>query len=376
MARSSAKASPLRLFFHVCLAIHLRAVAAGTAGTAASAAPSASYQPKSGAEERWVAEEEFHGASSSESERRKDRLRKREHGKDPKASFPGHDNFGEHSWWDDEDGSESEDERLLQSPLPSAVEGKGLPKKRRHRLRVWKNSNARKGSESAPSPPTSDGSSAASGAQETSTTDDSSAASEYDEEHPLRTDEWELDVRLSRLYPQEEGDLFPESFDSGTGQISPPIRRGGHRKRQVMQFARNGYVKVLEDDKRDAASSRSKPKVGKWRIGHSGVAFDIPVQVNVRRRKDDKDKMHPRVTVLHYHADIHLNKFGERPRMFRGVITRDRHSSFLPPNFLRPVIGTFSAEGIGRDTADTSYQDRAISLSRQQVINDVRREKQ
>ena len=50
----------------------------------------------------------------------------------------------------------------------------------------------------------------------------------------------------------------------------------------------------------------------------------------------------------------------------------NRHSSFLPPNLFRPVIGTFSAEGIGHDTADTSYKTRAISLSRQQVINDAK----
>lgn len=49
-----------------------------------------------------------------------------------------------------------------------------------------------------------------------------------------------------------------------------------------------------------------------------------------------------------------------------------RHSTFLPPNLFRPVIGTFSAEGIGHDTADTSYKTRAISLSRQQVINDAK----
>ena len=56
----------------------------------------------------------------------------------------------------------------------------------------------------------------------------------------------------------------------------------------------------------------------------------------------------------------------------KADIISHRHSSFLPPNFLRPVIGTFSAEGIGHDTADTSYKERAISLSRQQVINDAR----
>ena len=96
-----------------------------------------------------------------------------------------------------------------------------------------------------------------------------------------------------------------------------------------MQFARNGYVKILYGGNSNTKTGKKqKPKVGKWRIGHSGVAFDIPVQVNVKRKKgsknDNDDKLLSRMTVLHYHADIHLNKFGERPRMFKGVITRDR----------------------------------------------------
>ena len=47
-----------------------------------------------------------------------------------------------------------------------------------------------------------------------------------------------------------------------------------------MQFARNGYVKILVDDHdTDSITTlKKKPRVGKWRIGHSGVAFDIPVQ--------------------------------------------------------------------------------------------------
>lgn len=270
-----------------------------------------------------MAEEEFHGASSTESERRLEHHSKKEGVKDPQPSFPGHDNFGEHSWWDDDDGHESEDERLLQSPLPSAIEGKGSPQKRRHRLRVWKNSSMKKGPSKAP---TLEDSSSASPAKETSP-DDGYAKSDYDEEHPMRTDEWELDVRLSRLFSKEEGDLFPESYIDGSGSIHrPPTRRNSYRKRQVMQFARNGYVKILEGEGNGASDTKSKPKVGKWRIGHSGVAFDVPVQVNVRRRKGcNDDNVASRVTVLHYHADIHLNKFGERPRMFRGVITRDRY---------------------------------------------------
>jgi len=88
-----------------------------------------------------------------------------------------------------------------------------------------------------------------------------------------------------------------------------------------------------------------------------------------------------RTTTLHYRADIHLNKFGERPRMFKGVVTRDRFLSIgaktgknsnpqkflglhLPPkaSLFRPVVATFEADGIGEDTADTRYRTRGFAL--------------
>ena len=43
---------------------------------------------------------------------------------------------------------------------------------------------------------------------------------------------------------------------------------------QVMQFARNEYVRVV-----DERGGRRTQRIGKWRMGHSGVAFDIPVHV-------------------------------------------------------------------------------------------------
>lgn len=52
------------------------------------------------------------------------------------------------------------------------------------------------------------------------------------------------------------------------------------------------------------------------------------------------------------------------------IISFFSYSSVLPSNFFRPVIGTFSAEGIGHDTVDTSYKDRGFGLSRHQVIQD------
>mmetsp|Transcript_835 Transcript_835/g.1921 ORF Transcript_835/g.1921 Transcript_835/m.1921 type:complete len:588 (-) Transcript_835:1455-3218(-) len=89
-----------------------------------------------------------------------------------------------------------------------------------------------------------------------------------------------------------------------------------------------------------------------------------------------------RTTTLHYRADIHLNKFGDRPRMFKGVVTRDRFSTVggksekpgtkpltflglrVPPRskLFRPIIATFEADGIGVDTVDTTYRDRGFSL--------------
>lgn len=334
MMATSSSAKSVSLFLLLNAFIRLQGVAAGRAATPSS------YQPTTGGvEERWVAEEEFHGASSSSAEsaqRRRigEKLKKR--GKEPQqlpSSFPGHESFGEASWWDDDD-EELDEERLRMALSPSTIEeGKGASSKKRHRLRVWKNSKMRKGGQpsSTSDDHSSTSASSSSKARVSNESASAEAASEYDEEHPMRTDEWQLDVHLSRLFPKEEGNLFPECYaDEATP--AQRYRDGSYRKRQVMQFARNGYVKVLEDGERGEASggghNRKKPKVGKWRIGHSGVAFDIPVTMNVRRKAKGgaggEDDVQSRVTVLHYHADIHLNKFGERPRMFRGVITRDR----------------------------------------------------
>lgn len=317
-------------------------------------------------EERWVAEEEFYGASNKSSQQKKRISKKKEQQivKDPGSvisSYPGHENIiGEQStttWWDDEKddvvGSDEDDvERLTMQPTDPSILTK-KKRRRKHRLRVWKNGKMRKGIKSS----TPDGldtsvprtKSDALHDDNTIAQSSSSAIDEYDEEHPLRTDEWQLNIQLSRFYPRGEGDLFPECYDDRNtnafpGEARVPVAaerkkrssNGCYRKCQVMQFARNGYVKIISNhddhhDKKQSTSNnrRIKPRVGKWRIGLSGVAFDIPIQVvagttTSTRKKLQQNEATNGVTVLHYHADIHLNKFGERPRMFKGVITRDR----------------------------------------------------
>lgn len=318
----------LPLLLKLALLAQLRAAAGATASPPSS---TSSYHPTPGAEDRWVAEEEFQLL-----ERRRDGMKEEGRGRDPRSSsYPGHEAVAEPSWWDEDDGDdEGGGGRLRLRPAPSstAVEERksAAAGKKRHRLRIWKNGRARENEDL--------------GGRSTSASSGDGAPTEplgggvpppttsgYDEEHPMRTDEWRLDVRLSRLYSEEEGELFPECYVAN-GMSKRAERAGVRRKRQVMQFARNGYVRVSEEGGAGGSggAGRNRPLVGKWRIGHGGVAFDIPVQVNARRKRgggsDGGGGPHPRprTTVLHYHADIHLNKFGERPRMFRGVITRDR----------------------------------------------------
>ena len=376
------------------------------------------------------------------------------------STLPEHESLsGELSWWDDIDNDEDksdddEDERRMQMKSPSVTSSMkgdimdnsrgtttttrhGPPKSWKDKLNRFRTKQYTNSSTSPSSSPSSPTTTTVSGEDDTfsitsptssshpdvSDGSSSSSLSKYDEEHPMRTDEWFLDIRLSWLSSMmNEGDFFflpgnendedecNSSCSSSSNNIIERITSAKYyRKQQIMQFARNGYVRVIDGDERDGGSissggssrgiggisgnsgkRKNKSRVGKWRIGHSGVAFDIPVTVSSRGGRWKKEKImsgdgggscedgnrtvlsKKRMTVLHYHADIHLNKFGERPRMFRGVITRDRHSSFLPSNFLRPVVGTFSAEGIGHDTSDTSYKERAISLSRQQAINEAR----
>ena len=50
----------------------------------------------------------------------------------------------------------------------------------------------------------------------------SSSLSEYDDEHPTRTDEWLLNIRLSRFYPIEEANYFPECNNFARSTLTSP----------------------------------------------------------------------------------------------------------------------------------------------------------
>lgn len=230
------------------------------------------------------------------------------------------------------------------------------------------------------------------------------------EEHPLRTDEWLVKVTMSPLLlpRNREVDLFPDSIaiddedDAAVNSSSLKRNRFGVKQKgmnQVLKFSKNGYVILIEDSNdctgpeyvtiqkshssrivkkfdewvqrrqyvdidtdetsEDSITSRRVTKIGKWKMGTNGVSWSMPVRVE----SDDSPEGVAKTTTLHYHADIHLSKFQEQPRMFKGVVTRDRFPGIgIRKDLFRPVIATFTAEGIGEDTADISYKKRGFGL--------------
>jgi len=130
------------------------------------------------------------------------------------------------------------------------------------------------------------------------------------EVHKLRTNLWKLSFK------SRDCRIFPE-------------------KSMVVDFDKSGFCLHKNND-----------TVGKWRISPNGLTWQISSSEEV---------------ALYFSAETVLNPFGKHPRMLRGMVVRDRTaSSWLPSKWLRPVVGTFTAVGIGEDLVDLTYEDRRI----------------
>jgi hypothetical protein len=133
------------------------------------------------------------------------------------------------------------------------------------------------------------------------------------EPHSMRTNEWKLELNMSR---KEQS------------------RLGIHNKTLLLDFSETGHVRVMN-------SNNSTLAIGTWKLQPSGILWQFPIQQEYS---------------LQCHADLILNPFGSRPRMVRGTIVKNCRKWF------RPVVATFSAEGIGQDTIDVSYRERTFGL--------------
>jgi hypothetical protein len=104
--------------------------------------------------------------------------------------------------------------------------------------------------------------------------------------HPMRTNKWELrfTTRNRKLFANRTLEM---DFDDELG-----------------------YCKAGTSSEGEAAA------VGKWHMIPSGVLW---------RYSDHDDDTASSSRLLHFTAEIHLNPFGDHPRMLRGVVVRDRY---------------------------------------------------
>ncbi len=202
------------------------------------------------------------------------------------------------------------------------------------------------------------------------------------EEHPMRTDEWLVEVRLSPflILPRSirrEASLLPQSFYNNQSSKKKSLRQ----RRQLMKFGRDGFVLLLQEqgvpDEISGETNNEEincrqivTSIGKWQMNANGISWTMPT---VSSKQSDESNIN---TLLHFHADLHLSKFQNKPRMFKGTITRDRFSkkslkdktdedegSKGKRKLLRPVIASFTAIGIGQDTLALQYKERGFGLS-------------
>jgi hypothetical protein len=151
--------------------------------------------------------------------------------------------------------------------------------------------------------------------------------------HPMRTNLWNLNVH----------------WNGGRERRQPRI----FAKQLEIEFALNGYCKG-QTSKGDVLA------IGTWEVVPWGVWFTL------------EDATGYEYT---FTAHLHLNSFGDQPKMMQGSIVRyeqvngqadpEQDRSFVKPTakWFRPVVGTFSGVGMGKDTADLSYSSRGIGLS-------------
>ena len=162
------------------------------------------------------------------------------------------------------------------------------------------------------------------------------------EEHPLRTDTFEV-----YLKPPWFEYILPKSL----------FWKGVKKKRmkQRVLFHKDGFVKLLHSEH----GLNSTKSIGIWRLDTNGLLwFTFPYSTCNGNEDGDGSKVIKTCT-LQYSTAMHLNPFGDYPKLIRGIVTRDLH--FVTKRrivCIRPIIATFYAKGIGDDTMDRTYNKR------------------
>ena len=165
--------------------------------------------------------------------------------------------------------------------------------------------------------------------------------------HPLRTDEWELNLRWRKK--SKRSTTVPQQGKLSGGAAMQLVGESSLH----LAFAPNGYVRCHPSPPSSSSSSSSSEQeqvssqhpslIGTWELTPTGLVWNIDMDGNL----------------CEFRADLHVNPFGSHPRLTRGIVLQDT----TPPRrclagWFRPVVATFTGSGIGHDAADLSYETR------------------
>jgi hypothetical protein len=166
--------------------------------------------------------------------------------------------------------------------------------------------------------------------------------------HPLRTDLFRLKIRWKFRKERRDIDcLFQDEME--------------------FEFHPDGMVRGVavvgstdDDNMHEHTGKKDVLGFGEWQLFPYGLEFSILAKNKYR---------------YFFQASLHLNPFGEKPKLSHGTVLREslsvikdgeRDDTYLsiPRNkWFRPVVATFQGVGIGKDTADFSYKSRGVGLS-------------
>jgi hypothetical protein len=169
--------------------------------------------------------------------------------------------------------------------------------------------------------------------------------------HPLRMEQWNITFTWREHRRDMDTTLAFDFNENGFVRCKHP-NPAGRSKSRIHGIWMDPILTRLHK-KQDVPSGPSEDSsdppqyiAGTWKLAPSGVTWKVTWGGK---------------TYLFF-ACVHANPFGRHPKMFRGIVIRDRTAkkSALRKLF-RPVVATFMGTGVGTDTGDFTYQNRGMS---------------
>ena len=167
--------------------------------------------------------------------------------------------------------------------------------------------------------------------------------------HLLRMEQWDLKFAWKEHKRDRSKAIKFEFNENGYVRCLHPNNNNKSRQSTTTDVTENPRKLLWKHGNNQQTSSQLQQHdeeyvIGTWQLAPSGVTWKMSWDGKTYR----------------FYAELHLNPFGRYPKMFRGLVIRDRDFPLVSKRFMRPIVATFSGKGAGMDRADFSYKNRQV----------------